>query len=252
MTTKRGRDDADSLKSVKALLFDTFGTVVDWRGSIAREGTRFGTRHGIDGVDWEAFADSWRAGYGPGMAKVSSGQRPWVPIDVIHRERLDVILEEYGISSRVDEAMRVEMNLWWHILDPWPDSVPGLRRLSRDYIIGPLSNGSTILLVTMAKRAAIPWDVIMSSDVCQAYKPQDAAYLNACSALGLRPDEVMMCAAHNGDLLAASKHGMRTAFICRPTEHGANQKLNLCANGPWDVCTDHIGGIADALLAPQK
>ena len=235
------------MERVKALLFDTFGTVVDWRGSITREGERFATRHGIEGIDWEAFARAWRAGYQPGMAKVRSGERGWTPIDVIHRERLDEILEEFGIADRIDEAPRQQMNLWWHQLDPWPDSVPGLRRLAGKYIIGPLSNGSTVLLANMAKRAAIPWDVMGSSDVTRAYKPEAAAYLNACAGLGMETHEVMMCAAHNDDLVAAASHGMRTAYINRPTEYGDEQSRDHGATGEWDIVTDHVGGIADAL-----
>lgn len=235
------------MHDVKALLFDTFGTVVDWRGSIARHGARFAARHGFEGVDWEAFARAWRAGYQPGMEKVRTGQRGWTPIDVIHRERLDEILPDFGIADRCDETLRREMNLWWHQLDPWPDSVPGLRRLDRRYIIGPLSNGSTVLLVAMAKRAALPWNVIMSSDAIGAYKPQPEAYLNACAQLGMAPVQVMMCAAHNEDLAAAASHGMRTAYIDRPTEYGPDQVKDIGATGAWDIVTDHVGGIADAL-----
>lgn len=235
------------MENVRALLFDTFGTIVDWRGSITREGTRFAARHGIGGVDWEAFARAWRAGYQPGMQKVRSGERGWTPIDVIHRERLDQIVEDFGIAERLDEVTRADVNLWWHQLDPWPDCVPGLRRLRTRYIIGPLSNGSTPLLVSMAKRAGIPWDVIMSSDAIRAYKPMPEAYLNACTQMGLTPDQVMMCAAHNDDLEAAASHGMRTAYIDRPTEYGPDQVKDMGATADWDIVTDHVGGIADAL-----
>ena len=235
------------MRHVKALLFDTFGTIVDWRGSIMRHGARFAAREAIDGVDWQAFALAWRAGYQPGMEKVRSGERGWTTIDTIHRERLDEILIDFDIADRVDEAKRVEMNLWWHQLDPWPDSVPGLRRLAGKYIIGPLSNGSTPLLVNMAKRAGIPWDVIASSDATRAYKPQPAAYLNACSALGLPPGEVMMCAAHNDDLDAARDQGMATAYINRPDEYGPDQIKDFGATDEWDIITDHVGGIADHL-----
>lgn len=232
---------------IKALLFDTFGTVVDWRGSIAAMGQRLSAREGIEGVDWDAFARAWRAGYQPGMQKVRSGQRGWTPIDVIHRERLDEILPEFGLADRFDEAARVDMNLWWHRLDPWADSVPGLRRLAARFPIGPLSNGSTLLLVNMAKRAGIPWDYIASSDVTRAYKPEPEAYLNACAGMGLEPGEVMMCAAHNDDLEAAASNGMPTAYIDRPTEYGPDQIKDFGATGDWDIITDHVGGIADAL-----
>jgi 2-haloacid dehalogenase len=236
-----------SLSSVKALLFDTFGTVVDWRGSVARMGERLAKKKGIEGVDWEAFARAWRAGYRPGMAPVIAGQRPWTPIDVIHRERLDVILKEFGIAERFSETEVADINLMWHRLDPWPDSVPGLLRLKRGYIIGPLSNGATQLLVNMAKRAGIPWDLILSSDITRAYKRDPRAYQNACAGLGMKMDEVMMCAAHNDDLEAARAQGMRTAYINRPTEYGADQAKDFEATSDWDIVTEHIGGIADAL-----
>jgi len=237
------------MESVKALLFDTFGTVVDWRGSVARIVERTCLAKGLD-LDGDAFARAWRAGYRPGMAPVISGERPWTPIDVIHRERLDVILEEFGVAASFDEAERGELVLAWHRLDPWPDSVPGLRRLSQRFIIGPLSNGSTVLLASMAKRAAIPWDVIMSSDITRAYKRHPDAYLNACKGLALDPEEVMMCAAHNDDLESAQSHGMRTAYINRPYEYGPDPKADFEATGEWDISTDHIGGIADALDCP--
>lgn len=234
------------MKDVKALLFDTFGTVVDWRGSVTR---RIEREVGIKGgeVDGDAFARAWRAGYRPGLQKVIEGGRGWTPIDVIHRERLDVILDEFGISEHFDEAERVKLNRVWHELDPWPDSIPGLRRLFTKFVIGPLSNGSTMLLAGMAKRAGIPWDVIMSSDVTRAYKRDAKAYLGACAAMGLETHEVMMCAAHNDDLEAAQSHGMRTAYINRPYEYGPDQKKDFEATGDFDIVTDHIGGIADAL-----
>jgi 2-haloacid dehalogenase len=236
-----------SLQDVKALLFDTFGTVVDWRGSVARMGVRLAAQKGIEGVDWDAFARSWRAGYRPGMAPVIAGTRPWTPIDVIHRERLDVILQEFGIADRFTEAEIADINLMWHRLDPWPDSVPGLLRLKRGYIISPLSNGATVLLVNMAKRAGIPWDMILSSDVTRAYKRDPRAYQGACAALALQPHQVMMCAAHNDDLEAARGQGMRTAYINRPTEYGVDQTKDFQADSDWDIVTDHIGGIAEAL-----
>lgn len=236
-----------SLGQVQALLFDTFGTVVDWRGSVTRMGSRLAAEKGIEGVDWDAFARAWRAGYRPGMAPVISGERPWTPIDVIHREILERILITFGISEYFDESERTDMNLMWHRLDPWPDSVPGLLRLKRAYTIGPLSNGATQLLVNMAKRAAIPWDLILSSDVTRAYKRDPRAYQGAVAALGMQPHEVMMCAAHNDDLEAAREQGMRTAYINRPTEYGPDQVRDFEATGDWDIVTDHIGGIAGAL-----
>jgi len=234
------------MNGVKALLFDTFGTIVDWRGSVARQIERLGRDRNF-AVDGDAFARAWRAGYRPGMAPVIAGERPWTPIDVIHRERLDVILETFGIGEYFDEAARRDLNRAWHRLDPWPDSIPGLLRLKNGYVIGPLSNGSTMLLANMAKRAGIPWDLIMSSDVTRAYKRHPDAYLNACAGLGLETREVMMCAAHNDDLEAARSHGMRTAYINRPYEYGPDQKADFEATENWDIVTDGVGGIADAL-----
>ncbi len=238
-----------SLANVKALLFDTFGTVVDWRGSVTRMGERLGVEKGIEGVDWEAFARAWRAGYRPGMAPVISGERPWTPIDVIHRERLEEILVTFGIFIYFSDDEKSDINLMWHRLDPWPDVIPGLLRLKRNYIIGPLSNGATQLLVNMAKRAAIPWDLIFSSDLTRAYKRDPRAYQAAIAALGMEPGEVMLCAAHNDDLAAAAGQGMRTAYINRPYEYGADQTKDFEADCDWDIVTDHIGGIADALGA---
>jgi len=235
------------VEKVRVLLFDTFGTVVDWRGSVARTGERLARAKGIEGVDWEAFARAWRAGYRPGMAPVISGERPWTTIDVIHRERLDEILAEFGVADKFDEAERVDFNLAWHRLDPWPDSIPGLLRLKTKYMISPLSNGSLILLTAMAKRAGIPWDFVFSSDTFKAFKRDPKVYLGAIALLGLEPGEVMMCAAHNDDLEAARSHGMRTAYVNRPYEYGADQVSNFEAESDWDIITDGIDGIADAL-----
>ena len=236
-----------SLKNVKALLFDTFGTVVDWRGSITRMGERLAETKGIEGVDWDAFARAWRAGYRPGMAPVIAGTRPWTTIDVIHRERLEEILVTFDIVGHFSDVEKANLNLMWHRLDPWPDSVPGLLRLRPAYTIAPLSNGATQLLVTMAKRAGLPWDLILSSDVTRAYKRDPRAYQGAIAALAMEPGEVMMCAAHNDDLEAAREQGMRTAYINRPTEYGPDQTKDFEATSDWDIVTDHIGGIADAL-----
>jgi 2-haloacid dehalogenase len=233
------------MKKVKALVFDTFGTVVDWRGSVTRMGERLAVAKGIEGIDWDAFARSWCAGYRPGMAPVISGERPWTPIDVIHREILEVILVTFGISDKFTDGEKSDFNLMWHRLDPWPDCVPGLLRLRRSHIIAPLSNGATQLLVNLAKRAGIPWDLILSSDVTRAYKRDPRAYQGAIAALGMQPHEVMMCAAHNDDLDAAREQGMRTAYINRPYEYGPDQTNDFEATSDWDVITDHIGGIAD-------
>lgn len=240
MTTK-------NLENVKALLFDTFGTVSDWRGSITRMGERLARDKGIDGVDWEAFARAWRAGYRPGMARVQSGERPWTSVDVIHRERLEEILPQFGLADAFTEDEKADINLFWHRLDPWPDSIPGLLRLKRKFLIAPLSNGSLILLTSMAKRAGLPWDFIFSSDTFKAYKRDPAVYLGAVDLLGLEPGEVMMTAAHNDDLAAARSHGMRTAYINRPYEYGVGQSKDFEAEENWDVIADGIDAVAGKL-----
>ncbi len=199
---------------VRGLFFDVFGTCVDWRSSVIREGEAL-----REGVDWPAFADAWRGRYQPQLETVRSGRREWVVLDVLHREALDDLLEEFGVDD-LTESQRAEFNLAWHRLDPWPDTVEGLTRLKRDHVIAPCSNGHIALILAMAKRAGLPWDVILGAEVARAYKPLPEAYLRSAEAAGLAPGEVMMVAAHAGDLEAAAACGLRTAFIPRPDEHG--------------------------------
>jgi 2-haloacid dehalogenase len=222
-----------SESGVRALLFDVFGTCVDWRSGITREVGLVARRKGI-AVDGTAFADAWRAKYQPSMERVRSGQRPWTILDVLHRESLESLLPQFGLEG-LSEAEREDLNRAWHRLDPWPDVTDGLSRLKRRYIISPLSNGNVGLLVNMAKSAGLPWDLILSAETSRAYKPLPASYLNAAGMLGLEPGEVMMVAAHNNDLAAARSHGLRTAFVARPNEHGPGQTTDLTATGPWDV-----------------
>jgi len=232
--------------AVKAILFDTFGTVVDWRGSVAREVEKLARNKGLGNVDGDAFARAWRAGYQPGMEEVRAGRRPWTSIDVIHRERLDAIVSEFGLSDLTDDE-RGDLNMAWHRLDPWADALPGLRRLHRGYILGPLSNGSTQLLVNIAKRVGIPWDVIGSSDAFRSFKPQAEMYLGAVSMLGMEPGDVMMAAAHNDDLKHAQSHGLATAFIRRPYEYGVDQERDFDAEDDWDFVVDGIEELAECL-----
>ena len=236
---------------IKAVLFDTFGTIVDWRSSIAVESEALANAQGVSDFDGDSFARAWRAGYKPGMAKVSSGERPWTSIDVIHRERLENILPEFGLSM-LDERSRDHLNSAWHRLSPWPDSIPGLKRLKKKYLISPLSNGSIVLLSTMAKNAGIPWDFIFSSDMHRAYKRNPAVYQNAIRLLNMAPNEIMMVAAHNDDLEAARHEGMRTAYINRPTEYGIDQKVDFAATSDWNIITDTVEGVADALDCPKN
>ncbi|MEK9673734.1 MAG: haloacid dehalogenase type II [Rhodospirillaceae bacterium] len=232
---------------LKAVVFDTFGTISDWRGSITRMGEALAKEKGIMGVDWEAFARAWRAGYRPGLAKVISGEREWTPVDVIHRERLDVILAEFGIAEQFSEDERADMNLFWHRLDPWPDSVPGLLRIKKKFLISPLSNGSLMLLTSMAKRAGIPWDFVLCSDMPKAYKRDPKVYQNAVALLGIEPGELMLGAAHNDDLDAARAEGLATGYINRPYEYGVDQKKDFKADSDWNVVCDTVEDLATAL-----
>ena len=239
-----------TLDSVRALVFDVFGTVVDWRSGVARAAAPFLARHGKAAADPAAFADAWRKLYDPAMEAVRSGGRPFIRLDVLHRENLDLVLPEFGIDpGRVPAAELAELNLAWHRLDPWPDVVASLTRLKARYVIAPLSNGNIILMLDMAKRAGLPWDAILGAEVAQAYKPAPEAYLRTLDILAMRPDEVCMVAAHNGDLAAARACGLRTAFVPRPTEHGPEQTRDLRPEQDWDVIARDFGELADELGA---
>ena len=202
---------------VKALTFDVFGTVVDWRGGIAREVAALGAARGFS-LDWTAFALAWRARYQPAMARVRGGERGFVKLDVLHRENLDPVLTEFGLGH-LDEADRLRLNLAWHRLDPWPDVVAGLNRLRPRFILATLSNGNVALMVDMAKRAGLAWDAILGAEVVRHYKPQPEAYMLTADFLGLAPERCLMVAAHEGDLEAAAACGLRTAYVHRPREY---------------------------------
>jgi 2-haloacid dehalogenase len=235
----------------KALVFDVFGTCVDWRSSIAREGEALGRRLGATGVDWLAFADAWRARYQPQMETVRNGQRPWTTLDVLHREALDTVLPAFGLDE-VSEADRDDLTRAWHRLDPWPDVVEGLTRLKSRYIIAPNSNGNIALLVNMAKRAGLPWDAILWAEIARAYKPWPEVYLRCAAALALEPAAVMMVAAHNSDLLAAAQCGLQTAFVPRPTEYGPGQTSDLFPEGDFDLVARDFVDLANQLgLTPE-
>ena len=239
-----------TLDRVRALVFDVFGTVVDWRSGVARAAAPFLARHGKADADPAAFADAWRKRYDPAMEAVRSGRRPFIRLDVLHRENLDWVLPGFGIDpGRVPAAELAELNLAWHRLDPWPDVVPGLTRLKARYVIAPLSNGNIILMLDMAKRAGLPWDAILGAEVAQAYKPAPEAYLRTLDILAMRPDEVCVVAAHNGDLAAARACGLRTAFVPRPAEHGPGQTTDLRPEQDWDVVAEDFGALADKLGA---
>jgi 2-haloacid dehalogenase len=236
-----------ALADVQAFVFDVFGTVVDWRSGVARESAAFLARH-APGADPAAFADAWRRRYQPAMEEIRSGRRLFARLDVLHRENLEAMLPEFGIDrSAVLPSELDGLNLAWHKLDPWPDSVPGLTRLKRRFIIAPLSNGNIRLMLDMAKRAGLPWDAILGAELAQAYKPSPEAYLRTAEALMLEPEQVCLVAAHNNDLAAARGCGLRTAFIPRPTEHGPGQTIDLRPEEDWNIVASDLADLADQL-----
>lgn len=234
---------------VKALTFDVFGTVVDWRGTIVEEGEEWGRQREID-KDWAAFADAWRAGYGPAMGRVTRGESPWMNIDGLHRMILDEILERFGIEG-LSEEEKERWNRVWHRLNPWPDSVGGLARLREKYTVATFSNGNVSLLVNMAKNAGLTWDCVLSAELFRKYKGELDSYREVAALLGLEPRQVMMVAAHNGDLLRAREVGFRTAFVLRAAEHGPGQATDLEANPAVDIAAADFEDLADK-LSEQK
>lgn len=231
---------------VSAMVFDVFGTVVDWRGSIIREGRSLGRTKGLD-VDWAAFADAWRAGYRPAMARVRSGELPWTTIDALHRMILDELLRQFRIRG-LTEAEKDHLNRAWHRLRPWPEARRGLAQLKRAFTLATLSNGNVALLVNMAKRARLPWDCVLSAELFHHYKPDPEAYLGAARLLGLAPREVMLVAAHKNDLYAAKGCGLRTAFVRRPLEYGPQVRLDLKSERAFDCNADDFVDLARKLL----
>jgi 2-haloacid dehalogenase len=227
---------------IRALTFDVFGTVVDWRSSLIREGQAFGRAHGLT-VDWTRFADAWRGLYQPMLERVRSGSLPWTKLDDLHRMALDRLLTEFGITGLAERDVD-HLNRAWHRLDPWPDSVAGLARLKRRYILATLSNGNVALIVDMARHGGLPWDAVLGAEVARHYKPQPQAYLTTAALLGLEPRQCLMVAAHNNDLAAAEKVGFHTAFVKRPTEHGPEQKTDLAPTQAWDVVADSFIDLA--------
>jgi 2-haloacid dehalogenase len=233
------------LSDIKALTFDVFGTVVDWRSGIIREGEALGRTKGL-AVDWARFADAWRGLYQPAMSQVRDGTRPWVRLDDLHRESLERLLPEFGIAG-LSEAEIDDLNRAWHRLDPWPDAVTGMTRLKRRYILASLSNGNVALLVNMAKRAGLPWDAVLGAEPARHYKPQKEAYLATAAFLGLRPAQCLMVAAHYDDLVAAAACGFRTAYVWRRDEFGVRPKDDLPAVHALDLVVEDFGALADRL-----
>lgn len=202
----------------KALFFDVFGTLVDWRTGVASEAERVLAPLGYS-LDWPAFADAWRGQYQPSMDEVRSGRIGFCKLDVLHRRNLERIMPKFGVSGLSEDALH-DLNLAWHRLDGWPDVTPGLGRLKHRFLIAPVSNGNISLMVDLARRNGFPWDAILGAETAGDYKPKPAVYLGACTAFDLAPDACVMVAAHSGDLAAAAACGLRTAHIARPNERG--------------------------------
>jgi 2-haloacid dehalogenase len=235
------------MDGLKALAFDVFGTVVDWRSTVIREGGELGRLKNLD-VDWAAFADAWRAGYAPAMEVVNRGELPWTPLDRLNRMILDRLSPQFHLDG-LSEAEKDRLNRVWHRLNPWPDSVGGLTRLRRRFVLATLSNGNMALLVNMAKHAGLPWDCVLSAELARQYKPARAVYQMAADLLGLRPEEVMMVAAHKSDLRAAKQAGLRTAFVPRPLEFGAAGAADNGPDASFDVTARDFVDLADKLGA---
>jgi 2-haloacid dehalogenase len=229
------------MDNLKALVFDVFGTVVDWRESVIAEGTAWGKEKGAE-VNWGDFADRWRLGYQPAMDDVRSGRLSWTRLDDLHRRILDQILPHFGITGLSES----EKTHWAHV---WRRLTEGLTRLRRKYIVAPMSNGNIALMVSLAKFGGLTWDAILGAELVQHYKPDPQTYLSAPYLLDLKPDEVMMCAAHVSDLRAARSHGLRTAFIHRPLEYGSHRKelADTAQPGDFDVVVSSIVELAQEL-----
>jgi len=237
------------LADVKACVFDTFGTVVDWRSSVIAEASSWGKVKGLN-INWAEFTDRWRLGYRPAMEKVRNGEMPWTKLDDLNRMILEDLLEQYKIIG-LSEEEKVNWAHVWRRLTPWPDSVEGLTRLKKKYIISPMSNGNVALMTNLAKFAGLPWDLILGSDLVQHYKPDREMYVSAPSYLDLNPAEVMMCAAHIPDLQSARSYGLRTGFIYRPNEYGGGPVgvPDKAKTGDFDVVSVSIIDLAQQMGA---
>ena len=231
---------------VKALLFDVFGTVVDWRTILIDNFTKWGNAKGIKG-DWTALVDAWRGAYMPSMDDVRKHpDRGFVILDVLQRKSVEPLAAKLGITG-LTSADFDYLTRGWHSLNPWPDGVSGLTRLKKNFLIGPLSNGNVALLVNMAKHAGLPWDLVLSAEVFSHYKPDPETYLGAAKILSLPPEQVMLVAAHNNDLAAAQAVGLKTAFVPRPTEYGPLQNRDFGPEGKWDFVVENLNDLADQL-----
>ena len=230
----------------KALFFDVFGTLVDWRTSIAREAELILKPLGHS-LDWLAFADAWRGEYQPAMEEIRSGRLPFCRLDVLHRRNLEHILPRFGVSGLTEDTLR-NFNLAWHRLDAWPDVPAGMAALKRGFRLAPVSNGNISLMVDLARRNNLPWDAILGSELAGDFKPKPRVYLSACEAFDLAPGECMMVAAHSSDLAHAAKNGLRTGHIARPNEHGSG-KGEAAPKVPVDVAATSLEDLARKLGA---
>jgi 2-haloacid dehalogenase len=231
-----------ALTGVRSLVFDVFGTVVDWRSSVIREAEVWLAPYG---VNLGRFADAWRSLYSPSLEEVRSGRRPFVRLDVLHRENLESVLCEFGVA--LSGRQMDSLNLAWHRLDPWPDCVAGLERLRSRYVVAPLSNGNIAMMIDIARRSGLRWDAILGAELTQIYKPLPEAYLRTAEVLALQPEQIALVAAHNSDLAAARKSGFRTVFIPRPTEHGHEQSTDLVPEQQWDLVASDLEQLAGML-----
>ncbi|HVW56661.1 MAG TPA: haloacid dehalogenase type II [Rhizobiaceae bacterium] len=231
--------------AVEALIFDVFGTCVDWRTGVAKEVSRMAGAKGL-AIDAASFADAWRGRYQPAMQEIRAGRRFYVELDVLHRENLDATLTAFSIDDHFNNRDRAELNRAWEKLPPWPDVVPGLSRLKPRFIIAPCSNGSIALMTRLAKYGGLPWDCVLGAGIARAYKPDPQAYLASCAALQLAPKNVMMVAAHNSDLEAARHAGLMTAFIPRPDEFGDGSAERIPSSG-WNHAAEDFQELASQL-----
>ena len=232
---------------IRALVFDVFGTVVDWRSSVAREVAQVADAHGV-AIDGGAFADAWRAGYQPAMRRVASGARPWANLDVLHRENLETLLPRFGLGM-LDERERAHLTFAWHRLDPWPDSAAGLHRFARRWPIATLSNGNVSLLVELARHGGLPWDTVLSAELFLKYKPDLDVYRGAARLLGIADDQLVLVAAHPSDLDAARDAGLMTAYVDRPKEYGPDVPRETVAPGRFDWQARDFADLASQLGA---
>lgn len=237
--------NSNTISQIKILAFDVFGTVVDWRSSVIAESEQLGKKKGIT-IDWAAFADAWRAIYRPYMDKVQNGELPWTKLDDLHRMMLTETLKKFSIQTLSNDEIE-NLNRVWHRLKPWPDSVSGLQRLKSRFVITTLSNGNISLLTNMAKQAGLPWDCILSAENVRRYKPDPAVYLLVPELFNLKPEQVMMVAAHERDLQSARKHGLRTAFVHRPLEHGPGKESEISPIERYDFVAKDFRDLAQQL-----